>query len=132
MQYFTIPELCYSATARARGIDNRPGPDVERNLRELTDKVLDPLRRAWGKPLTVNSGYRCPELNCAVGGSKSSHHMRGMAADITTGNRVDNRRLFQLVQDLGLPFTQLIDESNFAWIHISHDPADLRRQILKL
>jgi hypothetical protein len=58
--------------------------------------------------------------------------MRGMAADVTTGNKTDNRRLFQLVLDLALPFTQLIDEKGFSWVHISYDPSDLRHQMLKL
>jgi len=132
MKYFTIEELCRSNTARNMGITNEAPYNVRTNLRHLTVAVLDPLREAWGRPITVNSGYRCPELNKAVGGSPKSHHQRGMAADITAGNRVDNRRLFQLVQDLRLPFTQLIDESDFKWIHISYDPTDLRHDILKL
>ena len=94
--------------------------------------MLDPLREAWGRPLVVSSGYRCAELNVRVGGSKTSHHLKGMAADLDTGNRADNRRLFQLVQNLGLPFTQLIDEKNFAWVHVSLDPANIKRQVLKI
>ena len=132
MKYFTIDELSRSATATARGIDNTPPSVAAEALRALTDNVLDPLRQAWGRPLTVTSGYRCPALNAAVGGARNSHHKRGMAADITTGNRTDNRRLFQLVLDLGLPFTQLIDERGFTWVHISYDPADLRHQVLKI
>lgn len=55
-----------------------------------------------------------------------------MAADLTTGNCVENRRIFQLIMDMGLPFTQLIDEKNFSWVHVSLDPADVKRQVLKL
>lgn len=98
----------------------------------LVDNVLDPLREAWGHPLTVSSGYRCPALNRVVGGSATSHHMKGMAADITTGNKVDNRKLFQQIIDLNLPFTQLIDEKDFSWVHVSYDPANVKRQVLKL
>ncbi len=132
MKYFTIKELSRSTTASARKIDNTPSAEAERNLTALVANVLDPLREAWGKPVTVNSGYRCPALNRAVGGSKTSHHLRGMAADITTGNRTDNRRLFQLAINMDLPFTQLIDERGFSWIHISHDPDNIKRQVLKL
>lgn len=132
MKYFTIPELERSSTAKRLGIDNTAPTEARANLTALVDNVLDPLREAWGCPITVSSGYRCPRLNKAVGGVATSHHLRGMAADITTGNRANNRRLFQKIIDLGLPFTQLIDESNFSWVHVSYDPKDVKRQILRL
>ena len=62
MKYFTIEELTRSATATTRGIDNTPTPEIKANLERLVDKVLDGLREIYGKPITVNSGYRCPEL----------------------------------------------------------------------
>ena len=68
MKYFTIEELTRSTTARQRGIDNTPSQQVIDNLTALVNNVLDPLRQAWGKPIHVNSGYRCPALNKAVGG----------------------------------------------------------------
>lgn len=132
MKYFTIKELERSATAKRLGIDNTAPQRVVTALKSLVDNVLDPLRETWGSPITVSSGYRCPRLNKAVGGVATSHHLRGMAADITTGNRANNRRLFQKIIDLGLPFTQLIDESNFSWVHVSYDPKDVKRQILRL
>lgn len=132
MKHFSFQEFERSETAYRHGIDNTAPEGARRNIAALVDRVLDPLREAWGKPLTVTSGYRCPELNRIVGGAKTSHHLRGMAADISTGNRVENRRLFQMVLDLKLPFTQLIDEKNFAWVHISLDPADVKRQVLRL
>lgn len=132
MKHFSFQEFERSETAYRHGIDNTAPEEARRNIAVLVDRVLDPLREAWGKPLTVTSGYRCPELNRIVGGAKTSHHLRGMAADISTGNRVENRRLFQMVLDLKLPFTQLIDEKNFAWVHISLDPADVKRQVLRL
>lgn len=132
MKHFSFQEFERSETAYRHGIDNTAPEGARRNIAVLVDRVLDPLREAWGKPLTVTSGYRCPELNPIVGGAKTSHHLRGMAADISTGNRVENRRLFQMVLDLKLPFTQLIDEKNFAWVHISLDPADVKRQVLRL
>lgn len=132
MKYFTFTEFERSATATRYAIDNRAPESAKKNIAALVDNVLDPLREAWGKPITVTSGYRCAELNRKVGGTATSHHLKGMAADITTGNKVDNRRLFQLVVALNLPFTQLIDEKNFSWIHISYDPSNLKKQILKL
>ena len=132
MKYFSFQEFERSETATRYAIDNSMSETAKANVAVLVDRVLDPLREAWGRPIYVNSGYRCAELNKAVGGSETSHHMRGMAADISTGNYVDNAKLFQLIQTLKLPFTQLIDESNFAWVHVSLDPANIKRQILKL
>ena len=132
MKYFTFTELERSATAERYAIDNTAPESARKNMATLVDRVLDPLRAAWGKPISVTSGYRCPELNSRVGGSKTSHHMRGMAADITTGNKVENRRLFQLIIDMNLPFTQLIDEKDFQWVHVSLDTEDVKRQVLRL
>lgn len=132
MKWFTFTEFERSATAYRLGIDNALPDKYKANVAALVDRVLDPLREAWGRPITVTSGYRCPELNKAVGGAKTSLHLRGMAADISTGDRTENRKLFQLVQSLKLPFTQLIDESGFSWVHVSLDPADVKRQVLRL
>ncbi len=132
MKYFSFQEMERSATATRYAIDNTIPAALKNNVQQLVDCVLDPLRQAWGRPLTISSGYRCPELNKSVGGSPTSHHLRGMAADITTGNKVDNRKLFQLIVDLKLPYTQLIDEKDFSWVHVSHEPGNIKRQILKL
>lgn len=130
MKYFTIDELSYSDTAIKLGITNTPDTTTIAHLRELVENVLDPLREAWGGPIIVSSGYRNKRLNIAVGGATNSHHLYGMAADITVGNKEKNKRLFELVLSLGLPFTQLIDEYGYQWIHISYDPQDLRGQII--
>ena len=122
MKYFTLQELTRSTTATLRGIDNAPKQEVVENLTRLVDHVLDPLREAWGKPIHVNSGYRCPALNKAVGGAAASQHMKGEAADITVGNPADNRRLYHLLATLQLPVDQAINEHDFAWIHVSYGP----------
>ena len=132
MKYFTIEELSRSATASRLKIDNTPPPEAVTALTRLTERLLDPVRELRGGPLIVTSGYRCAALNSAVGGARHSHHMRGMAADITTGNAVDNRRLFQAIMASGLDFTQMIDERGFSWIHLSFDPDDLRKEVLRL
>lgn len=131
MRYFTFPEFERSETARKHGIDNSIPENLKGNIEALVNNILDPLREAWGKPIIVTSGYRCPALNKAVGGVATSQHQQGQAADITAGSPVDNARLFQLVQTLNLPFDQMIDESNFSWLHISYSPRH-RRQLLKM
>ena len=133
MKYFTFRELTHSNTADAKGIDNTPSSAIKVALKMLVDNVLDPLREAWGAPIIVTSGYRCPRLNQVVGGAKSSQHMKGEAADIRTlsDKPEDNKRLFLLIIKLGLPFDQLIDERNYNWIHVSYGPLN-RRQVLHL
>jgi hypothetical protein len=131
MKYFTIAELTRSDTARRLGIDNTPPASAVKALTVLVDEVLDPLREAWGGPIRVNSGYRCPELNKAVGGTPSSQHQRGEAADITVGSRSANRRLLALIKRLDLPVDQCIDEKGCRWIHVSHRAGHNRRMYMK-
>jgi hypothetical protein len=131
MKYFTIKELTKSSTAEAKGIDNTPTPEVERNLTALVENVLDGVRSIYGKPITVNSGYRCPELNKAVGGSATSDHVKGFSADITGGSKEENERLFNIIKH-NFHFSQLINEKNFSWVHVSYNPNNLKNQTLKL
>ena len=132
MRNFTIQELTASTTAAVKKINNDPTPEAAENLKLLVDKVLDPLRDAYGKPVIVTSGYRSHALNKAVKGSKTSQHMKGQAADITAGSKQENKKLFELAQELNLPYCQLIDEKNFSWVHISYDKNNVKRQILHL
>lgn len=132
MKHFTVAEFVRSEKADKRAIDNRLPKELLPNVQALVDNVLDPLREAYGKPITVTSGYRCPALNKAVGGSATSQHISGQAADITAGSRKENKRLFYLIQELGLPFDQLIDEKNFSWLHVSYREGVNRNQVLAL
>lgn len=131
MSYFTISELCHSTTAVARGISNVPDADVEANLCLLIENVLDPVRELYGGPIRVNSGYRCLELNTVLKGAKNSQHMTGQAADITTGKVGANKVLFDLIRTSNIPYDQLIDESDYSWIHISYSQ-EPRKQVLHL
>jgi len=118
-----MEELTRSAVAERLGIDNTPGELSAVNLHLLCEFILQPLRDAWGYPITVNSGFRCKSLNKAVGGSPSSDHLHGRAADITTGSRSGNKRLFELAVRMSrsgrISFRQLIDESGYSWLHVS-------------
>lgn len=132
MKYFTVAEFVRSDTADRRAIDNRLPKELLPNVQALVNNVLDPLREAYGKPIRVNSGFRCPALNKAVKGSATSDHMTGRAADITGGSPKENKRLFNLIQELGLHFDQLIDEKNFAWVHVSYRQSGNRREVKAL
>jgi hypothetical protein len=133
MKHFTLEELTRSDTALRLGIDNTPPPSVVQNLHHLVEVLLDPLREAFGKPIYVNSGYRCPALNTAVGGSRNSQHIQGQAADIrphlnppqrggvaTRGEA--NAELGRLLIDLNLPFDQLIIYPTFLHVSWRHTP----------
>lgn len=132
MKYFTLDELTHSDTAIARRIDNTPSLVAVENLKSLVFFVLDPLREAYGKPIRVNSGYRSQILNVVLGGARNSQHLTGEAVDITTGSKEGNKWIFEYILN-NLPYDQLIDESNYSWIHVSYRPdGGNRQQILRL
>lgn len=134
MIYFTIEELIKSSTARRKGIPNLPNGEQKENLIALVDNVLDPLRKLWGKPIIVTSGFRCAKLNRLVGGVAKSQHTKGQAADIRTveNTTMANKQLFDVAMRSGLPFDQLIDEYGYNWIHISYNIKGNRKQVLHL
>lgn len=128
MKYFKYNELLKSTTAAKYKIDNTPTEKIKSILIKTAEEVLDPLREAFGAPIIVNSGYRCPAVNKKVGGAAASDHMvvNGTAAfDIRTvsNTKTDNKKLFdvalKLMNEGKLPVGQLIDEYNYSWVHIS-------------
>ena len=131
---FSLHELTKSETALRMGLDNTPDDEATENLRLLCEKVLQPVRDHYGKGVKVNSAYRSPESNAAVGGSKTSDHCKGMAADIEIPG-VANADLAQWIMD-NLEYTQLILEfytpgiPDSGWVHVSYDPADNKKQVL--
>lgn len=122
--YFSLKELCASDVATQRKIDNFPSFTVAAHLMELTEKILEPLRSAWGSPVKVTSGYRCDALNRAVGGVSTSAHRLGYAADLQpTNGKIDEFGKF--VKDWlalrRIKFDQVLFESQgkTKWVHIS-------------
>lgn len=124
---FSYREFEHSDTAERKGITNViTTVAVRDSIKALVDDVLQPLRTAWGKPLSINSGYRCPELNSEVGGVPTSQHVKGEAADVACETP---RELAQLAYDLGLPYDQMILYPTF--VHFSHKlDGGQRRQVL--
>lgn len=145
MKYFTLNELIRSDTASRMKIDNTPTTEAVKNLTALVDKVLDPLREMYGKPIYISSGYRCPRLNKAVGGVAGSQHKTGQAADIqqvkkiiqngkevTVVDHEANRRVFKLIEE-NFDFDQLLWENGGRWIHVSfRADGKNRRQVKRL
>ena len=131
MKHFTIKELSKSSTASRLGIKNEPGKKETENLEALVENILDPLREAYGKPIIVGSGFRCAKLNKAVGGATSSQHMTGEAADIRSVQDTpeENKKIFDLIVSLKLPFDQLINEFNYDWVHVSFSSRNRRSKL---
>lgn len=137
MKYFELTELLKSDTALSKRIDNSPTWEVVGHLQELTEKILDPLRTAWGKAIRVSSGYRCPKLNKAVGGASTSVHMLGYAADLQTSGSFVKFRDFVVkwLTENNVMFDQCLLErdkrTKALWIHIGlyNNSGQQRRQI---
>lgn len=131
MKYFSINELCNSNVAKAKKINNTPNEQEINALTVLVDNLLDPLREKFNRPIIINSGFRCKALNDAVKGKQTSQHLKGEAADITSGTREGNKELFRIIKD-NFEFDQLIDEKDFSWVHVSLKDKYNRMQVLKL
>jgi hypothetical protein len=131
---FSLHELTKSEAALRMGFNNFPKNNEIESLRLLCEKVLQPVRDHFGKGVKVNSGYRSPESNAAVGGSVTSDHCKGQAADIEIPG-VPNAELAQWIMD-NLDYTQLILEfytpgiPDSGWVHVSYDPNNLKKQEL--
>ena len=132
-KYFTFDELIHSDTADRLGIDNTPTSEAVSNINDLVTNVLDKLRDGWGRPIIVTSGYRCKELNAAVGGTSNSQHLKGHAADIVSDDFESFRRFVRRwCKDN--EFDQCVFEHSGGreWIHISYVEGRNRKQVLDL
>jgi hypothetical protein len=123
--YYTLDVLCASETALARGIDNTPPADAIANLRVLA-RGLDRVRRLLGHRLVINSGYRCPELNVAVGGAARSQHTQGFACDLECPAFGPPAEVARVIVASPIAFDTLILEFG-RWVHLSFTPAPRRR-----
>lgn len=119
-KYFSLEELINtSITVLANNI---PDWDSVENLLILCEKILDPLRSAYGNPIYISSGYRSRFVNETVGGVSISQHLVGCAADIMVRSDCLLSKLFDLIQELHLPFDQLIYYKKRRFIHVSWSP----------
>ena len=123
-KHFTLEEFSFSSTAKSRGINNTVPLQYIPSLRNLCEVVLEPLREQVKEPVIISSGYRCPALNKAVGGTNTSQHMKGEACDIYMEDKEKLRKWFAILMDGD--FDQLISERNrrtgHCWIHVSCKP----------
>jgi len=130
-KHITLKEATYSATGEAKKIDNSPTEEHLANMKLLAEKVFEPVREWYGKPIKINSFYRSKALNTAIGGSQTSQHSKGEAMDIDTAS--DNKKLFDYIKD-NLDFDQMIAEfptnGVAAWVHVSYKASGNRKQML--
>ena len=131
---FTLSEMTKSETALRHGLPNDPEPDHLENMKKLAEHVLQPVRDHYGRGVKVNSAYRHPDVNRAVGGSTTSDHCKGMAADIEIPG-VPNAELAEWIRD-NCEFRQLILEfytpgiPDSGWVHVSYNESDNKKQVL--
>ena len=131
---FTLSEMTKSETALRYDMDNSPPQEITSNLQALAVHVLQPVRDHFARGVKVNSGYRSPDVNAKVGGSRTSDHCRGMAADIEIPG-VPNHELAEWIRS-NLLFTQVILEfytqgvPDSGWVHVSYDHENLKKQAL--
>lgn len=129
---FVLSEITRSNTAKRLGIDNEPTKKDLENLQRIVTNLLQPLRNHLG-PIRISSGYRSKELNRAIGGSNKSQHSKGEALDIQfwKEGQMCNKEVYDWIIDNAIEFDQMINEFDFAWIHISLKKCKNRREVLE-
>ena len=125
---FTLEELTASQYASRNGIDNTPNAEQIESLKQLCINILQPLRDALGVPMHIDSGFRNPEVNSAIGGAKTSQHTKGEAADVVVPGMTPMEIIKRIVE-LKLPFDQMIFEYG-QWTHVSYSVNQQRGEVL--
>jgi zinc D-Ala-D-Ala carboxypeptidase len=129
---FTLSEITKSNTAKRLGIDNAPNKEHLKNMQIIIRDLIQPMRDALG-PIRISSGYRSPVLNRAIGGSTKSQHCKGQALDLQFWKEGEmcNKEIYDWVLKEGIEFDQMINEFDYAWIHISLKDKGNRKQVLE-
>ena len=131
-KHITLQEATESATALRMGINNVPNEVELEAMKYVSENLFEPIREWYNKPIKINSFYRCLALNKAVNGSKTSGHVLGNSIDISGGNKVENKKIFDFIKLSGLNYDQVINEYDYTWIHISLKKDKNRKQILTI
>lgn len=137
-EHLDLSEVTRSETAKRKGVSNEPTPEHLENFKKLAEHVFEPIRKHFGVPIHISSGYRSKALNAAVGGSATSQHCKGEAIDIDmdgSSNGVTNKKVFDYIK-ANIKFDQMIWEFGTDnapdWVHVSYDSDGKQRgQILK-
>lgn len=130
-EHITLHEATHSDTAVKKGLKNIPNAEQLENMKQVAVMCFEPVRKWYGKPLTINSFFRSPEVNKAVNGSKTSDHLKGNSIDLDAGSRAENLKLFNWMKS-NLIFDQLIWENDGEWIHVSFRKGGNRNEVKNL
>lgn len=134
-EHITFDEATKSPTALRMGIENIPNEFQLKNMEIVAKACFEPVRNWYGKPIKINSFFRCPDLNKAVKGSKTSDHMQGKAIDMDAGSKDENKKIFDWCK-ANLKYDQLLweygDDTGPDWVHISFNIGNNRNQAIKI
>lgn len=133
-EHLTLAELIRSESAKRQGLSNMPTPEHIENLKALAENIFEPIRAHFRVPIYISSGYRSKQLNKLIGGAKNSQHNLGEAIDIDMDGHshdITNKDIFDFIV-AKLPFDQVINEFNYAWVHVSYKKnGPQRHQVLR-
>jgi len=135
-EHLDLAEVTRSETAKRKGISNEPTPEHLENFKKLAQNIFEPIRKHFGVPIHISSGYRSKELNALIGGVKTSDHCFGMAIDLDQqghSSGITNKQVFDFIKS-NLKFKQLIWEGGSKqepdWVHVSYDEKNLKNEVL--
>jgi len=135
-EHLDLAEVTRSDSAKRKGIDNTPTPEHLENFKKLAQNIFEPIRKHFGVPIHISSGYRSKELNALIGGVKTSDHCFGMAIDLDQqghSSGITNKQVFDFIKS-NLKFKQLIWEGGTKqepdWVHVSYDEKNLKNEVL--
>jgi len=129
-KHISLNEAIESPTALRMGIKNVPNELELEAMKYVAENLFEPIRKWYKNPIKINSFFRCAALNKAVKGSASSQHVKGEAIDISGGNKIENKKIFDYIVSSGLDFDQCINEFDYTWVHISLKKSGNRKQVL--
>jgi hypothetical protein len=135
-EHLDLAEVTRSDSAKRKGISNMPTPEHIENFKKLAENIFEPIRKHFGVPIYISSGYRSKELNALIGGVKTSDHCFGMAIDLDQqghSSGITNKQVFDFIKS-NLKFKQLIWEGGTKqepdWVHVSYDEKNLKNEVL--
>ena len=129
---FVLSEITRSNAAKRLGIKNEPSKKHLQNIKNIIINLIQPMRNALG-PIRISSGYRNPNVNRAINGSRKSQHCKGEALDLQfwSDGEISNKEIYDWVLSSDVEFDQMINEFDFSWIHISFKEKGNRKQVLE-